>query len=296
MVMDLLGLETAEPLSGELALEPLPTVDRWESGTMPSRLHHRALTSAGGIAEVLRATEADGVSGCVTVHSEGEERTAALVRADPSWEGGAVGWVRGTNAYGGGRSRLPVLDDAGEFYYGSSLMRYVLGELGYTFTSDKPDGSTRTPLCFVSRSNNGYFFTGYTPATTVRSRFRFPFGAPLLIGWETRLEDGFSAYAFGRSFHEECRVFVEQDAATTVSCVESPSRNVKVKRRLEVTGLERATLRFYRESDALDRPVGMARRTGGFIRGTESDVDFEMSDGGRQAVARDVSGGVLIFW
>lgn len=160
----------------------------------------------------------------------------------------------------------------------------------------KEDLSVRNPLWFVSRVNNGFFFSGYVPRIGARSRFQFPYGAPLLIGWETRLEGGFSTYSFGRSYHEECRVFVEQEADTVVSCTEEASRNMDVRRRIRVTGLDNATIRFFREADALEDPVTIGEHTKGFVRGRPDDVDYELEAGGRQLVARGVSGGIILTW
>ena len=175
-------------------------------------------------------------------------------------------------------------------------MRALLARLGYRMSTGKEDLSVRNPLWFVSRVNNGFFFTGYVPRIGGKSRFRFPFGAPLLIGWETRLESGFSTYTFGRSYHEECRVFIEQEADTVVSCKEEASRNMDVRRRIRVSGLENATVRFYREADAMDCPVSIGEHTGGFARGRPDDVDYELEAGGRQLVARGVSGGIIFTW
>jgi hypothetical protein len=205
--------------------------------------------------------------------------------------------VRGTNPYGTeSRPRLPVLDDPETHYHGSSLLLVVLGKLGYEMAVDKDRASVRNPLWFVSRFNNGFYFTGYTPSTTVRSRFRFPFGAPLLIGWDARIERGYAAYHFGRSYHEECRVFVQQERDGVVGCSEMPTRNESLRRRIAVSGLEGATLRLFREADCLDRPVHVARDKGAFMRGVEGDVPTELSGNGRQVVVRNVSGGVVFSW
>ena len=295
-VLDLLGVSHAAPVSGELELAPEVTLDCVAEGACANRINHRELTSAGGMAEVLREG-AEGVDVCVMASGGDTERVAALVRSLPAWNGGAIGWVRGSNPYSSEtRPRLPVLDDPETYFHGSSLLRFALGRLGYEMVVGKPDVHTRTPLWFVSRVNNGFFFTGYTPRTVVESRFRFSYGAPLLIGWETRLKEGYATYRFGRSYHEECRVFVDQEAETTVSCLEEPSRNVGVRRRMRISGLEHATLRFFRETDCLDRPVAIARYRGGFMRGKEGDVDYELEAGGRQVVARDISGGIIISW
>ena len=81
-----------------------------------------------------------------------------------------------------------------------------------------------------------------------------------------------------------------------VSCKEEASRNMDVRRRIRVSGLENATVRFYREADAMDCPVSIGEHTGGFARGRPDDVDYELEAGGRQLVARGVSGGIIFTW
>jgi len=296
-ILEMLNITQADPINGELTLDWSGKLDHLETVGYAGQVNHRELTSAGGVAEVLADAADEQTTVCVAVSKGETKRVAALLRQVPAWKGGTVGWVRGTNPYSSAsRPRLPVLDDPDDFFHGSTLLRYMLGQYGYEMTVRKADVHTRTPLWFVSRVNNGFFFTGYTPQTTVRSRFRFPWGAPLLIGWETRLEDGFSTYAFGRSYHEECRVFVDQAADTVISCQESPSRNEAVLRRILITGLENATVRLFRAADCLDRPVFIAPFTGGFIRGLEGDIAYKLEADGRQLVARGLSGGILISW
>ncbi|MGQ9629502.1 MAG: hypothetical protein ACUVXI_04195 [bacterium] len=296
-VVELLNLSVADPIEGELTIELEASIDRLESGLYPSLINHRPLTSGGGITEVLHEGSDINTTVCATVSSGGERRIAALIRSLPEWGGGAIGWVRGTNSFSTEeRTRLPALDDPAEYFDGSILLRFILGRLGYEFAIEKDSPQTRTPLLFVSRANNGFFFTGYTPVTTVKSHFRFPFGAPLLIGWETRLKEGFSTYSFGRTYHEECRVFVEQEAETTISCTEYPSRSTSIRRRLKLSGLDGATLRFFREADSLeDHPVSIARANG-MPTGREEKIPYELEMGGLRVLVRNVSGSIMISW
>ena len=93
----------------------------------------------------------------------------------------------------------------------------------------------------VANSDNGFFFSGYVPNTTVKQRFKFPQGAPLLIGYETMLEDGASVYSLPKAWHRESRIFIEQ-VDGMISCHEVHSGEKGIERRIRVTGLENATV------------------------------------------------------
>ena len=102
-----------------------------------------------------------------------------------------------------------------------------------------------------SRSDNSYIFSTYSPDTTVDVRFRFPLGAPILMGYETKLDKGRSTYRFPRAEHRECRVFVEQEEGI-ISCRECAPVDHIMRRRIELRGLKNATVRFFAEDKYKD--------------------------------------------
>ena len=129
----------------------------------------------------------------------------------------------------------------------------------------------------------------------MRSRFRLPLGAPIVNGLETRLEDGCSTYYLGKSFHRQCRAFVEQDAPGTLSCLERGARSLKVKRCLQISGLKQATLRFFPEADAVDRPITATR----FIRQYDPSpepVPFTFSEDRSHLIIHDYTGDLTLEW
>ena len=157
-----------------------------------------------------------------------------------------MAWVRGTNsrAYTGGHLLTP--DSPKQWFQGDLLMRLVLEAFDYRISVSKQVPEQRNPVTSISRHDGGFIFSGYVPNTNVEQRLRLPQGAPLLVGVETRLADGQACYRLPRAWHRECRVFVEQREGE-LSCVEQISGEIGVKRRLLVTGLVDATLRFYPE-------------------------------------------------
>ena len=296
-VTSLLNLKTAVSLEGELSLENHLRLDCIESGAYPERIIHRPLSCAGGIAEILADPADPSTTPCAAYRQNGENRIAALTRSDPTWNGGRVGWVRGTVSSSTDRptSSRPIPDDPAELYHGSRLARLILTEFDLLLGVDKAVPEDRAPLLFVSRSNNGFFFSGHAPDTTVRSRFRLPLGAPIVNGLETRLEDGCSTYYLGKSFHRQCRAFVEQDAPGTLSCLERGARSLKVKRCLQISGLKQATLRFFPEADAVDRPITATR----FIRQYDPSpepVPFTFSEDRSHLIIHDYTGDLTLEW
>ena len=77
---------------------------------------------------------------------------------------------------------------------------------------------------------------------------KFPQGAPLFVGHETAIENGYATYRMPRSWFAECRVFVVQDESV-VTCREIPPTEWGVKRKIGVSGLKKAKLRVYPYSE-----------------------------------------------
>lgn len=241
-----LNLAHAEPLTGELELILGVPTDELTRGAFCSRVNHRELMSGGGIAETL-ADAADGSTHVTAQASQdGQTRVAGVIRP---WGKGRLAWLRGTlsNTYRKGE-RLLTPDDPAVYFRGELLMRWTLAALGLELWTTKRDAATRDPVTTVHRNRNAYIFSGYCPNTTVTQRFRFPQGGPLLTGYETELVGGYSTYSFPRAWHRECRVFVQQQADSQLSCAEfCPLERKGQKRRLLVKGLADATVRFYGE-------------------------------------------------
>lgn len=221
--------------------------DILQRGSWPGQIHHRAMLNAGGLSEVFTGQPG---SACrlLASASQGEEiRAAAVCCSREEWQGGRLIWVRGTNSsyYQKGRALLTP-DDPAQWFLGERLLRWALEESGYSLRCRKPSVTTRDPLITVSRHKNGYIFSGYMLDTTATWQCRFPQGAPLLLGYETEIEDGYSQYRMPRGWQRECRIFVRQ-ASGVVSCTEQCSVEVGIKRRMWVRGLQDADVRFYLE-------------------------------------------------
>jgi hypothetical protein len=300
---EFVNLSLDEPLDGvfELILGPqisADTIELAESAEQISsrKIRHSALVNGGGIETVVRERADAGTRVLAQMRQDGRTRDVLVARGSSTWNGGKVVYYCGThsNRFTGGRLLTP--DDPQEFFHGPALMRFALGEFGYTFLQTKQNAGIKDPIVCVARHNNGYYFSGYTPDTTVKQRYRFPQGAPLLLGYETCLESGCSTYFLPRGWHRECRVFVSQPEDGRVGCNERHSNEKGVVRRLEVDGLAHATVVFFPGREASESNIRVYRNASypwktGRIPFTPGPAGL-----GQCYQVTDVSGRITIAW
>jgi hypothetical protein len=284
-MLELLNLKLADPLSGELEMKSSLEGDSIQQGSMAKTMLHRNVLSGGGIDSVVLDPNATGCDVCATVSDGKSERAFAIAR----WvESGRLAWVRGSLSSSITHAPLPVPDDPSTRFLAESLMRPMLARFDYRILVDKPMLATPNPLILVARSNNGFFLSGYCPSTNATLRFRFPHGAPLLVGYETVLENGQAIYHMPRAWHRECRFLVEQGDGGEISCVERTHEEIGLRRRVGVSGLNAATVHFYPEQ----RPAGTAVR----MENQGKRIQYETPDGGRRLVARNLTGDLVVSW
>jgi hypothetical protein len=251
--------------------------------------------SAGGVETVARAgSDAEVIA---TMRQKEQSRVLAVHRAPAQWNGGAAVWVRGTICCRE-KSSSHLLEplDPQQFFHAELLMRYALARLGYELLATTAQPREKSPATTVARHANGFFFSGYVPNTTVAPlHLRFPQGAPLLVGFETQLVQGRATYSMPRAWHRECRVFVEQKDGE-VACVEHTAEDMRYQRRLRVSGLNNATLRFYPDPDRAGRATILRSPRWPFIEGEFLPLQREENGQGVSLRAENVSGAVLISW
>jgi len=251
--MKLLNLKNSEALEGAFKITSQLQEDSLSSA-YPDSILHRALFSGGGVQTNVNDASDPFTNVRATMEQAGKRREVLWVRARPEWQGGKVAYVRGTNSstFQGGKLLTP--DDPSKWFTGPLLLRYVLKEFGLEYGIEKNDPSIKSPILTISRSNNAFFFSGFVPNTTVRQRFKLPQGAPLLTGYETKLDSGASTYNLPTAWHKECRIFVEQPDGI-VSCKEGVSGQKGIGRRLQVTGLKNATIRIYADDAVSEKDI-----------------------------------------
>lgn len=243
--LDFMNVEKVQAIDGEFTVQ-LADVDAGFS-KMPATLYHAENLSGGGIETQINKNTAD-TKVWVNAKNTKDTRDVVLQRTADAWNGGSVVYVRGTNSatYNGGMLLLP--DNGAEKFIGGTLMRYALGKLGYSILNEKVKQGTKSPVTTIVRTGNAFWFAGYVPDQTTEQRFRFPQGAPVFTGYTTELKNGYATYRMPLSWSRECRVFVEQNSGV-VACKEIAPVEFGIRRRLQLTGLESATVRVYPAED-----------------------------------------------
>ena len=198
-------------------------------------LRHDSLTGAGKIN--TKATDAKVLA---------QSGVYALATAKAN-----VAWVRAclSSDYQAGQ-RLLVPQDEREFYPTETLVLEALATFGWELRYEKEAGE-RSPVVMLSRYNNALMLSSYMPSTTVKTSIKAPLGAPVLLGYETKLENGYATYHFPKAEHKECRFFVEM-ADGVVSGKELPPVSFIYRRRIGLYGLKDATVRIFAEDYCKD--------------------------------------------
>lgn len=292
--LELLNLQNAAPLEGEFRISSVYNGDEMAT-PYPGKIIHSALFSGGGMATRLQNAK-DPATRVLSQMSQGsQQRDAAWVREKKEWNGGKVVYIRGTNSskFTGGKLLTP--DDPSKLFTGPILMRYALHEFGIDLRIAKEAPSIKNPVLTISRSHNAFIFSGYNPNTTIVSKFRFPQGAPLLNGLDTKLDKGHSVYSLPTAWNRESRVFVEQNEGV-VSLKELHSGEMGITKRYRVSGLKNATLRIYPHDDI--SPEQFNAYLNANYPWKEGRISFRAGDPkfGKHYVVENVTGSLVVSW
>ncbi len=234
--LELFRLRREAGISGKLTLDAAWNPDTQVGDPQPDILNFRPQFSAG---DLDTHSDAPGIT------ADGYALSAGYKSAQ--WYRAPAGGR--DNAYGLGHL---ANDDDCRYIRGEVLIRRLLEQYGYQIRFSKPTADSALPVLTLHRSDNAFILSAYGPNTAVETALRFPLGAPVLLGWETAVKDGFAHYSFPRAVHGECRVFVEQDSGV-ISAREVPPVNWLYRRRILVSGLRGATVRFFGETACSDR-------------------------------------------
>ncbi len=242
----LLALAPAPPAEGDLDLELAPAWARADGVAYGTTLHHAAIISGGPL--TLTGKPAPHLRVPARAKRGPHAYALAVLREDPAWKGGKLGWLRGTVTCNetkmGGPLPLPL--DAATFFPAESMVRLMTADMGgIVIRHAKTQTSQRTPMHTVSRSRNGFFFSGYNASDVEGILWQTAHGAPLLTGSYATISAAGSNYRMPPAWHHECRIFVQQAEASKVECRELPSIQFGISRRLLVTNLKDAALRFF---------------------------------------------------
>lgn len=239
-----LGLRAAKPLDGTFRVNASAAILDQFPTEIPLSYTHRTAMSGGALGE-----EPEDATHCFAA-AEQNGRIRALGAAYQTRSAARVSWLRAPLPLSvSAEEHLPTPDSREDSFPLASLARQELAAHGWVFAFDGSSRSQRLPVLTLHRHANAWFFSGYMPDTTIGVSLQSPHGAPLVIGAEARVDGGRAHYHFPRAWRHECRVFIEQ-ASGTVSTVEGCPAQVGVTRRLRLSGLRDATLRFFPPGDA----------------------------------------------
>lgn len=294
-LLSLLPLKKAKPLIGFMDLESCLDYDKCHDRIYPKQIKVVEVLSDGGMDTIMAENIEKDTEVLVTVRQDEHERVAGLYRASSQWQGGAVIWMRGIN----GGEFLPgganlVEYNRNEMFSADNLARLALEKFGYSIIYEKKMQKCKEPVTMISRNKNGFYFSGYCPDTTVKIKFKFPFGAPLLLGSETYLEDGHSVYYQPRAWHKECRVFIEQEDGSVISCKEIAPVSYYMHRRIEVKGLCNSTLRIFPKKGYEDKTEILVNPVGPLVVGEKHEEIRRQTNWGTVIELKGITGTVVI--
>ena len=170
---------------------------------------------------------------------------------------------------------------------GETLLK-SLESFGFDIIFEKIQTESKSPIVMINKNNNASIFSVYAPDRTVTTKLKFPLGAPILDSYETEIQNGYVIYHFPKCEHRECRVIVEQENGV-VSVRELGPISMTYRRRIEVAGLQNATVRIfaekYCENDFCVRAnaysdgyEGEAVKDGKFVCSEEHGTYFEVKN------------------
>jgi hypothetical protein len=281
-LLNFLGLETAPMVEGVLE-----TVVEGVSVT----IKHESIYSAGGIANIATAKDVNVIA---EVRRNKQKLPIAMTRPVGN---GTAAWIRGTNSFVILQNgRYPEMHERDKYFYPESLMRVLLGKLGYGCEFDKYSTEQPDPVIVTNYSRNALYLSSYVPDMNTAERLKFPEGAPVFVETETIIKNGLSVYHFPKAVHWECRVFVEMEDGA-VKCTEHILETPEVKRRIEVSGLKNATVRFRPESGYEDTTKVLLNHVcAPFMEGDFLEPEQESRFAGTVLTYHNVTGKILISW
>ncbi|WP_411029958.1 hypothetical protein [Spongiimicrobium sp. 3-5] len=292
--LQMLNLQNVLPLEGEFVIDRTYSQDNLNR-PYPKKIKHSALFSGGGIRTKVDKLTDPFTEVLARMEQGNMSRDVMWTRTNPDWNGGKLAYLRGTNSshFDGGRLLKP--DDPTVYFTGPKMVRDLMARFGISFQIKKESPKIKDPMLCIARNDNGFFFSGYNPDTTVEQAFKFPQGAPLLLGYDTKLENGHANFTFPPAWHRECRVFVEQEDGV-VSCKEMTTGQLGITRRLKITGLKNATVRVYPNQRIGDKNIFFYNNA--HYPWREGQINFEKGEAstGFNYVVRNITGELVVSW
>ena len=233
--LDAFSLKLDDGMTGELTVDENLSPDSYRSGTKAKKIVFREDSCNGKLNTRYASDRASGIA--VSGYAlSAEYKNAVWYRAPVA--------LQSLN-YDTWSER--GIDDPCEVIWGESVLRTVLSRFGYKISFSKKSPDRKNQILMLHRSNNAEYLSVHSPDMTTDVKMKFPLGAPIFMNRDVELdEDGVGTYHFGKYAHEECRVFVEQSGGVILAKEMAPV-SMKYRRRIAVSGLKNATVRFFGE-------------------------------------------------
>ncbi len=188
------------------------------------------------------------------------------------------------------------VDPHSQTAWGTVYLREVLKKFGYEISFSKYKADSKSPVVMINKHNNANIFTVFSPDSTAETVLKFPLGAPILDGYEVELRDGSAVYHFPKCEHKECRVYVEQKDGVVQAKGVSPGSMIN-RRRIEISGLKNATVRFFGESyckDIMQVATNVVTIQDKYNNDCKFDGEYKTSkEHGTYFEARNITGNIL---
>ena len=249
-ILRLLNLKIVDGVSGEMCLTLNLKSDQMAEQSYPRTIFNYDIFTGGPLREVI-ADQNDITTAvkAAAVKDAHNSRVTALVRKPYSAEGGKVCWVRTINpAEPTDWLRAVKQPDPNKIFHFDNVMRLMIQEFGFKVIYRKNAPATANPKMTISRNRNAFYLSIFCPDVLVEEHLSFPFGAPVMSGYDVELKNGAAVYRLPKSTSRECRIFVNQETDGTVSCHEACSGYPGITRRLKLTGLKNADITFFPET------------------------------------------------
>ncbi len=296
---NLLGISTAEPLTGECHLESHIAGDECRCESIATQFHVLPQYDGGGLVEVL--TEASkSVMLAEAVQGE-QKRVVALIRRQEN--GAVIGYVRSIMPCnpqlipGWGFDSLPP----DKVHPVERFARYILEEMGWKLHLSMREATSLPTRTNISRHDNAFRFAVFAPNSTVSMAVNTPLGAPILTEMETELSNGDAIWHPGKSWHKECRCFVKQTEDSVIGGKYQMQGFPEYTSRRHYSGLRNAEVRFfppYGFEDKLEAVISsVPKGVAGIVWDcVPTPFEWENTPYGRCAVLRNVSGYLYFAW
>ena len=292
-LIDTLGLSVSDELTGVFTVDNAKNLAKLKNGTYADKVFYKGVLTDGG----LTATAKGDIPVLVSAEQNGESRVIAHI-VDVEG-GGKISWCRGSDC----SRKATAADDSEkkdttvneELFPVEILLRIQAEQMGYTVKIEKLDKSVQEPVILMHRNEHSLWFSGYCPDTSVKIGLNTELGAPLLMANETYLEDGNAVYHMPRAWRHECRVFVSQEKQKSIHAIETISTQMGVERRIQVDGLENATLYVLPKNGDVDKTYAMLNSPYPHFVSEKYESSVEDTVLGKAIKYSNISGTLLIM-